>query len=251
MSGILIYSREEAERNAFSIEKYKENLDIRLVLQEDIDFSCTADFVINRTNDYKTAERFEQRGIRVFNPSALTKLANDKQACYEFMQKNGIEIMPVNYDGIPAVKKAVDGKGGTEVFMITEKESFEKGYVYQKPASDLGKDLRVWLINGKIEGAVFRESKSDFRANFCLGGSARPYLLSEEEKDLIYKISDLIKYDYIGIDFVFNSGKIVFNEIEDSVGARMIYSLTNKDIIKNYCTYIAYEVENGKNCTCR
>ena len=251
MSGILIYSREEAERNAFSIKKYKENLDIKLVLQEEIDFSCSADFVINRTNDYKIAETFEKRGIRVFNPSSLTKLANDKQACYEFMQKNGIEIMPINYADVPAVKKAVDGKGGTKVFMINETEPFEKGYVYQKPASDLGKDLRVWLINGKIEAAILRESKSDFRANFCLGGSAKPYILSEEEKNLIYKISNLIKYDYIGIDFVFNSGKIVFNEIEDSVGARMIYSLANIDIIKNYCTYITCEVENGKNCTCR
>ena len=246
MSGILIYSREEAKRNAFSIEKYKENLNINLVLQEAVDFSLNADFVINRTNDYKIAEGFEKRGIRVFNPSVLTKLANNKQACYEFMQKNGIEIMPVNYSGVPAVKKAVNGKGGTEVFMINEKEPFESGYVYQKPASDLGKDLRVWLINGKIEAAILRESKSDFRANFCLGGSAKPYALSDEEKNLIYNISSLIKYDYIGIDFVFNSGKIVFNEIEDSVGARMIYALTNMDIIKNYCKYIMQEVnKNG------
>lgn len=238
MSGILIYSREEAERNAFSVEKYKKNLDIRLVLQEEIDFSCNADFVINRTNHYEISEGFEQRGIRVFNPSALTKLANDKQACYEFMQKNGIEIMPINYKDVPAVKKALNGKGGTEVFMISEKEPFESGYVYQKPASDLGKDLRVWLINGKIEASILRESQSDFRANFCLGGSAKPYRLSKDEKKLIYNISSLIKYDYIGIDFVFNSGKIVFNEIEDSVGARMIYSLMNIDIIEKYCNYI-------------
>lgn len=245
MSGILIYSREEAKRNAFSVEKYKEYLDIRLVLQEELDFSCSADFVINRTNDYTIAEKFEKRGIRVFNPSSLTRLANDKQLCYEFMQKNGIEIMPVNYSGVPAVKKAVGGKGGTEVFMIKEKEPFEKGYVYQKPSSDLGRDLRVWLINGRIIAAVLRESKTDFRANFCLGGRAIPYVLSAEEKNLICNISDLIKYDYIGIDFVFNSGKIVFNEIEDSVGARMLYSLTDVDIIKEYCSYITCEVKNG------
>ncbi len=245
MSGILVYSREEAKRNAFSVEKYRKYLNIRLVLQEELDCSCSADFVINRTNDYTIAEKFEKRGIRVFNPSSLTRLANDKQLCYEFMQKNGIEIMPVNYSGIPAVKKAVGGKGGTEVFMIHEKEPFEKGYVYQKPSSDLGRDLRVWLINGRIIAAVLRESKADFRANFCLGGSATSYVLSEEEKNLIGNISNLIKYDYIGIDFVFNSGKIVFNEIEDSVGARMLYSLTDVDIIKEYCNYITCEVKNG------
>lgn len=244
MSGLLIYSREEAKRNAFSIEKYREHLDIRLVLEEDTDFSESADFVINRTNNYKIAEAFEKKGIRVFNPSALTRLANDKQKCYEFMQENGIEIMPVNYGGVPAVKKAVGGKGGTEVFMIKEREPFEEGFVYQKPASDLGCDLRVWLIGGKIIAAVLRESKTDFRANFCLGGNAVPYTLSADEKKLIKKITSLIKYDYIGIDFVFNGGKIVFNEIEDSVGARMIYMLTDIDIIKKYCNYIKNEVKN-------
>lgn len=245
MSGLLIYSSEEAKRNAFSIKKYKENLDISLMTEENTDFSAEADFVINRTNHYEIAAGFEKKGIRVFNPSDLTKISNNKQKCYEFMQKNGIEIMPVNYGKVPAVKKAVSGKGGTEVFMINGKEPFEKGFVYQKPASDLGKDLRVWLIGGKIIAAVLRESKTDFRANFCLGGSAVLYKLSEEEKKLVYKIASFLKYDYIGIDFVFNNGKIVFNEIEDSVGARMIYSLTNIDIIKEYCDYIKKEVKNG------
>ena len=130
--------------------------------------------------------------------------------------------------------------------MINKSEPFENGFVYQKPASDLGKDLRVWLIGGKIEAAILRESKNDFRANFCLGGRASLYLLSDEEKRLIYKIASLIKYDYIGIDFVFNSGKIVFNEIEDSVGARMLYSLTDIDIIKRFCGHIIHEMEKFK-----
>ncbi len=122
--------------------------------------------------------------------------------------------------------------------MISEKEPFERGFVYQKPASDLGKDLRVWLIGGKIICSVLRQSKTDFRSNFCLGGSASVYTLSEKERALVYKIASLVEYDYIGIDFVFNNGKIVFNEIEDSVGARMVYDKTNIDILDIYCEYI-------------
>lgn len=79
MAGILIYTEKEAKRNAFAIEKFKENLDINLV---DETYDGTADFVINRTNDFKIAQKFEQRGIRVFNSSTLSRLANDKQACY-------------------------------------------------------------------------------------------------------------------------------------------------------------------------
>lgn len=239
MSGILIYSRFEAERNAFSVAKYKENLDISLMLEEEINYSAPADFVINRTNDYKIAEAFEKRGIRVFNPSRLTRLANDKQKCYEFMRDNGIEILPINYKTPPLVMKPVGGKGGKDVVFIKDAAPPEKeGFVYQKPASDLGKDLRVWLMGGEIIAAVLRESKTDFRANFCLGGNAALYRLSAEEIALIDKISGLLEYDYIGIDFLFNDGKIIFNEIEDSVGARMLYNLTNIDIIEKYCSYI-------------
>lgn len=235
MSGVLIYPEKDAQRNIFAVNKFRENLNIKLV---DETYRGEADFVINRTNDYKTAEYFESRKIRVFNSSPLSKLANDKQLCYDYMEKNGIEIMPTRYTGIPAVKKPVDGHGGQGVSMISERETFEKGYVYQKPCSSLGKDLRIWVIGNKIITSILRESKTDFRSNFCLGGSAVLYTLGEKEKKLVNKIISLVNSDYIGIDFVFNEGKLVFNEIEDTVGARMVYEKTNIDIIKIYCDYI-------------
>lgn len=244
MSGVLIYTKEEAQRNGFAVKKFVENLGVSLV---DESYQGNADFVINRTNNYKVAECFEQKGIRVFNPSSLSRLANDKQCCYEFMSDNGIEIMPINYSGVPVVKKKIDGHGGTEVEMLTAAEDFQKGYVYQKPCDTLGKDLRVWVIGGEIITAILRESKTDFRSNFCLGGSAMPYTLSSDEKQLVKRINALVKSDYIGIDFVFNNGRLVFNEIEDTVGARMVYDQTDIDILSLYCDYIKEELKNEKN----
>ena len=244
MSGILIYTKSEAQRNDFAVGKFTENLDVQLV---DESYREAADFVINRTNDYKIAQYYENMGIRVFNPSALSRLANDKQKCYEFMQENNIEIMPVNYTQTPVVKKKIDGHGGKEVTMLNEAEEFEDGYVYQKPCDTLGKDLRVWVIGNEIITSILRESKTDFRSNFCLGGSATPYTLNKTEVEQIKKIIALVKSDYIGIDFIFNNGRLVFNEIEDTVGARMVYEKTDIDIIKLYCEYIKRELENEKN----
>ncbi len=240
MTGILIYSEKEAKRNAFAIEKFKGNLDIKLV---DESYDGVADYVINRTNDYKIAEKFEKKGIRVFNRSTLSKLANDKQKCYEYVQKNGIEILPINYKGIPAVKKPIDGHGGQGVVILEKAEEFEKGYVYQKPCDTLGKDLRVWVIGGKIIASILRQSDTDFRSNFCLGGSATVYNLSNEEKNQVQKVIDLFDIDYAGIDFLYDNGKLIFNEIEDTVGARMIYTKTDIDIIKLYCEYVKKEID--------
>ena len=42
----------------------------------------------------------------------------------------------------------------------------------------------------------------------------------------------------MGIDFVFDNGKIIFNEIEDVVGSRMVYTYTDIDIVDIYIKYL-------------
>lgn len=240
MSGILIYSQEQAKRNTFAVEKFKKYLGVRLV---DESYDGDPDFVINRTNDYKIAQRFEDKGIRVFNPSHLSRLANNKQMCYEFMEKNGIPIMPVNYTGVPAVKKIINGHGGNGVTMITAPEPFEENYVYQKPCDTLGRDLRIWVVGGEIVASIMRESHTDFRSNYCLGGTATVHKLSKGEEQLAKRVISLVKSDYIGIDFIYHQGQPIFNEIEDTVGARMLYDKTDIDILKIYCEYIKEHIK--------
>ena len=236
MKPILIYSKEEAKRNSFAAEKITSLLGAEL---KEPDYRGEAQFVINRTNDYKIAEYFENKGVKVFNSGAFSKLANDKQVCYDFMEKNGIEIMQTRYSTPPFVKKPKNGHGGAGVVMCENAEEYDSEMVCQKPASDLGKDLRVWVINGKIITSILRVNKNDFRSNFCLGGEAIPYTLSGEEEKLVKKIISLLSGGfYYGIDFVFNGGKIVFNEIEDTVGARMVYAKTDIDILKIFCDEI-------------
>jgi glutathione synthase/RimK-type ligase-like ATP-grasp enzyme len=46
--------------------------------------------------------------------------------------------------------------------------------------------------------------------------------------------------DFIGVDFVFGDGNVYLNEIEDVVGTRMLYSLTELDPARMYMEYIAH-----------
>ena len=112
----------------------------------------------------------------------------------------------------------------------------------QRPASELGKDVRVYAIGNRIVQAMLRVSETDFRSNFCLGGQAEPYELGAEEQYMVQKILEELKTDYVGIDFLFDQGKMVLKEIEDAVGARMLYSGTDLDILKNYMEYIKKEL---------
>lgn len=238
MKTILVYSPEEAKRNSFVVKKFWEQLGAELV---DPTVRVRADVVINRSNDFAVANYYSKMGAKVFNGAEFTRLANDKQASYDFVQKCGIEIMPIRYSTPPFVKKPKNSHGGNGVVMCHSADEYDENQVCQKPASDLGRDLRVWVLGGEIVTSILRVSDTDFRSNYCLGGRAELYDLSTEERELVQKIIDLVSpfgAHYYGVDFVFNHGKAVFNEFEDTVGARMVYDLTDIDIIDRYIEYI-------------
>lgn len=220
-------------------------------------------YVINRTRDYQLAECLESLGIRVFNHSYIAKIGNDKSRAYRYMQQQGIPVMPTS-DRIdtpphwyPAVVKSNDGHGGTEVFYIRDEMAWkdwkqrwlqnEKHYVVQQAASDLGKDVRVYVVGNEIKAAILRRSENDFRSNYCLGGSIKLYQLSDDERQLVERTMRGLSIGMAGIDYIFHQGKMVFNEIEDMVGARGLYSLTDYNIVEDYMNYIQEELQHDAN----
>lgn len=236
MKGVVLYTPQEAQRNAFSVDLFQSELPVQLAPPT---YRGPADFVINRSNDPAPAQFYEARGVRVFNPAAFTELANDKDACYRYMAANGVPILPIDYKTPPLVVKPKNGRGGQGVRLITGGEiPKDPNFVYQKAADTPGRDLRVWVLGGKIITAALRISDTDFRANYCLGGRAVLHTLTEEEKRLVQKVIALVQGDYYAVDLLFDGGHPVFNELEDAVGARMVYDLTKIDILRLYCKYV-------------
>ena len=144
------------------------------------------------------------------------------------------------------ILKPCDGHGGQDVLWVkTEAElsvvldNFNhETFLLQRPVSDLGRDKRVYVLGGKPVVAMLRISDADFRSNFCLGGRAEQVDVSPEERDYIARLCDVLSIDFAGIDFLYDNGKAVLGEMEDIVGARMVYSLTDRDIIDEYVDYI-------------
>ena len=138
MSGVVLYSPEEARRNTFSVTKFHTLLGAEL---HSPDYDGPADFVINRTNDPAVARRFESQGVRVFNPAAFCALSNDKDACYRFMAAKGVEILPIDQTKPPMVVKPKDGHGGQGVRLIRSGEPVppqDGNLVYQAVADTPG-----------------------------------------------------------------------------------------------------------------
>ena len=65
-------------------------IEIKLVIVEELEnmeqyVKCNkVDFAINRSRNHIMGELLEQKGVRVFNSSSVTRIANNKGITYEF-----------------------------------------------------------------------------------------------------------------------------------------------------------------------
>lgn len=257
----IVYNKEDVEKNRRFIEfvsKGLEKYDIKtklIVLQEieNIEELMEKDnpiLVINRSRKSEIAYLLEKNGARVFNSARVTEISNDKKDTYEAL-KGVVPFMPFTDDvaaieKFPYVIKSVDGHGGSEVFMVenesdrwkvTERLKHKK-CIAQECASDLGKDVRVYVIGNQIVAAMLRTSAKSFKSNYSLGGNVECYQLNDNEMNMVKKILNKIPLDYGAVDFIFHNGQPVFNEIEDAAGARMLYENTDMDIVRMFVEYI-------------
>lgn len=146
------------------------------------------------------------------------------------------------------VIKAVDGHGGKQVFSLEKdrdrivKEMKKCRFVLQPMirTGEISRDLRVYVVGKQIIAAVMRSSSTDFRANFSLGGNVSLHSLKRGEIMKAKQIINAFDFGMAGIDFIYDdSGQLIFNEIEDVVGARMLYQCApDINIVEDYVRYI-------------
>ena len=272
MRGILVYDTAGQRRNEWFISRLIESAKIRgcelnLVIYEDgVKESLTPlpDFAIVRTIHPELNKMLEELGIVTFNNYVTSRVANDKWQTAITARELGIEIMdtvPMDSDeagsfDYPLVLKAVDGHGGSEVFLVNNPEQAraiasadtDKRFILQKLCDEPGVDMRVYVMGEKIIAATKRISKNDFRSNFSLGGSAKTDTPTNDMISTINKLHTALDFDFVGVDFIRNGGRWVLNEIEDVVGTRMLYSLTDIDAADRYIEYILGKLKE-KLCT--
>ena len=259
--GILVYTSADAEYNEWFIDHIIEegrkcNLDIRLVLSDKEEVSDNdIDFAIVRNRDSKLCKRLEENNIRCFNSSYVVNIGNDKWEMYKDFNAAGIPVMYTQRTKLPYpfVMKPVDGHGGENVYLIKNADEYESvisnipderqgDLIYQVIATEKGRDIRVYVVGGIILTAMERiavDTEKDFRSNYSLNGNAKEHALTDEELKLAAKVADHIKADFVGIDLIYNNGRPVVNEIEDAVGTRMLYSLTDIDPVREFVAHIA------------
>lgn len=265
MRGYLIYDREGEKRNTWFInelitvaKKYDIELEL-IVVEKNEPFSLEAmpDVALVRVIAPHINEYLEKNGVKVFNNFKTSYFANNKWNTYILAKKLGIETMNTTLPehaeklGFPFVAKSLDGHGGSEVFLVKSKMEYDEvakklgnNLLLQEKCDEVGKDVRVYSLDGEIVASILRESENDFRSNFSLGGNVSVFEATDEMKKTVKKLYDELGFTLVGIDFIRNNGKWILNEIEDVVGTRMLYKCTDVDIVDLYIDSICKKIKS-------
>ncbi len=265
MHGWLIYDDAGAKRNAWFIRELcssaeKRGVRLRFINTNTLSFgikdgqkavlidgelTALPDFVIVRTIFPLLNRFFEECGIRVYNSYLVSDICNDKRKTHLFFSDLDIPMADTWFynrqsEGwgqfeFPGVLKSADGHGGSEVFPVyclqdidrAKKQIACRETLLQKMVTP-GRDVRVYFLAGEVLFAALRSSDRDLRSNFSLGGKVCKYTPCSEMLRIIDQVNSRLSPFYVGIDFTFDQeGRPLLNEIEDVVGSRMLYELSD------------------------
>lgn len=265
--GWLIYDEEGAARNAWFIEEclryaqeYGLDLRLKIAVNGRVDESDLPDFALVRTIAPTMSAWLETQDIRVINSAEVSAVANDKWLTHQRALSLDVPVMATNVSsacetgspfGYPVVVKLRDGHGGKDVYKLDGEREYRafwtahrsENFITQAMCSDVGKDMRVYVLGGEVLGAVLRTSATDFRSNFSLGGEVQSVPVPVQIAKMVKKLQETMRLDFVGIDFISHRGEWVLNEMEDVVGSRMLYKTTGLDVAKAYIEYVKNTIE--------
>lgn len=157
--------------------------------------------------------------------------------------------------GFPLVIKNVTGTQGTGIFLSEDEKKFidlmELVYTNNKNANIIlqefiensyGKDLRVFVVGGKVVGCMKRSSESSFKANFSKGGNVEAFELTPEIEWLSTEAAKLFNLDVAGIDLLFDKDELKICEANSSPGFKGLEKVTGPNIAESIIDYILVRI---------
>jgi ribosomal protein S6--L-glutamate ligase len=200
--------------------------------------------------------QFEALKVFCLNSAAAITQSRDKLFSLQLLLNHGVDIpttgfanSPLDTDdlikmvgGPPLIVKLLEGTQGKGVVLAETKKAAESvinafkslnvNILVQEFIKEAnGKDLRLFVIDGKVVAAIQREAlPGEFRANIHLGGTASIIKPTIEEKKIAIKAAKAMDLKVAGVDIIRSTKGPLLLEVNSSPGLEGIEGATNKDI---------------------
>jgi ribosomal protein S6--L-glutamate ligase len=202
------------------------------------------------------ARHFESIGVHVQNTADAITSSRDKLFSLQLLQKSGLDIPTTGFanspmdthdliemvGGAPLIIKLLEGTQGTGVVLAeTDKAAESVISAFKALRANLlvqefvkeadGKDLRCFVIDGKVVASIMRTAApGEFRANIHQGGSASPVKITPDERRLAIKAAKTLGLKVAGVDIIRSRKGPLLLEVNSSPGLEGIESASGKDV---------------------
>ncbi|HRG18928.1 MAG TPA: 30S ribosomal protein S6--L-glutamate ligase [Flavobacterium lutivivi] len=200
--------------------------------------------------------QFEAMKVFCLNSAMAITQSRDKLYSLQLLLHNGVDIpttgfanSPLDTDdlikmvgGTPLIVKLLEGTQGKGVVLAETKKAAESvinafkslnaNILVQEFIKEAnGKDLRLFVVDGKVVAAIQREAAAgEFRANIHMGGTASVIKPTVEEKKIAIKAAKAMDLKVAGVDIIRSSKGPLLLEVNSSPGLEGIEGATHKDI---------------------
>ena len=200
--------------------------------------------------------QFEALNVFCLNSSTAITQSRDKLFSLQLLLQSGIDIpttgfanSPLDTDdlikmvgGPPLIVKLLEGTQGKGVVLAETRKAAESvinafkslnaNILVQEFIKEAnGKDLRLFVVDGKVVATIQREAMpGEFRANIHLGGTASVIKPTPEEKKIAIRAAKAMDLRVAGVDIIRSSKGPLLLEVNSSPGLEGIEGATNKDI---------------------
>lgn len=200
--------------------------------------------------------QFEALNVYCLNSSTAITQSRDKLFSLQLLLQSGIDIPTTGFanspldtndlikmvGGSPLIVKLLEGTQGKGVVLAETKKAAESvinafkslnaNILVQEFIKEAnGKDLRLFVVDGKVVATIQREAMpGEFRANIHLGGTASIIKPTVEEKKIAIRAAKAMDLKVAGVDIIRSSKGPLLLEVNSSPGLEGIEGATNKDI---------------------
>lgn len=200
--------------------------------------------------------QFEALNVFCLNSSIAITQSRDKLFSLQLLLQSGIDIPTTGFanspldtndlikmvGGPPLIVKLLEGTQGKGVVLAETKKAAESvinafkslnaNILVQEFIKEAnGKDLRLFVVDGKVVATIQREAMpGEFRANIHLGGTASVIKATAEEKKIAIRAAKAMDLKVAGVDIIRSTKGPLLLEVNSSPGLEGIEGATNKDI---------------------
>ena len=200
--------------------------------------------------------QFEALKVYCLNSASAITQSRDKLYSLQLLLNHGVDIPTTGFanspldtndlikmvGGPPLIVKLLEGTQGKGVVLAETKKAAESvinafkslnaNILVQEFIKEAnGKDIRCFVIDGKVVAAIQREAMpGEFRANIHLGGTASIIKVTAEENRIAIKATKAMDLKVAGVDIIRSAKGPLLLEVNSSPGLEGIEGATNKDI---------------------